>query len=103
MKPEELEAIRKRAEVATTAPWKVESGEFSGDNWLITYTGADVDGVEYFVTTDSVRGSEMDGDTASDAQFIAHARTDIPKLLAEIDRLSNRLGEAEDLLSEAHD
>lgn len=91
---EELEAIRERVKNATTAPWKVESGEFSGDNWLIAYTGADESGTEYYITTNNVRGSEMDGDTKSDAQFIAHARTDIPRLLAEIERLGDILHDA---------
>jgi hypothetical protein len=35
-----------------------------------------------------------------DAEFIAHARTDVPKLLAEINRLKAKLEEADNLLKD---
>jgi SMC interacting uncharacterized protein involved in chromosome segregation len=68
---EELEAMRKRAEAATPGPWYVD------------------------VFGDEVRSNESDLSVAYDitdeanAEFIAHAREDIPKLLAEIERLND--------------
>ena len=84
---EELTAIRERAEKASTSPWITEEGEFSGENWLIAYTGADVDGKEYYITTDRVYASALEGNPKDDAEFIAHAREDIPKLIMEIEAL----------------
>ncbi|WP_068792795.1 hypothetical protein [Brevibacillus laterosporus] len=79
MTREEIEAIRKRAEDATVGSWR-----FCGDKFgdLIVYSpeirGFRNNGGEIAVLT---YGSD------EDAEFIAHAREDIPKLLAEIERL----------------
>lgn len=80
MTEDELKAIEARAEAATPGPW--ETGEEvsypgrcagiwpQGDTWNI-------------VTTDcGVYGPEL-----VDAVFIAHARTDVPALIAEVRRL----------------
>ena len=76
----EIEAIRKRAEMDTEGSWAYEIlcheqrrytvGSFKGDLTVI-------------------------GDIANeeDAEFIVHAREDIPKLLAEIDRLNKIIEE----------
>lgn len=66
----EIEAIRKRAQAATEGPWQLAD----------TYDGA------WILDSDD----DIISGTVSrivDAEFIAHARTDIPKLLAEIERL----------------
>ena len=84
----EIEAIRKRAEKATEGNWareilcheqrKYTVGSFKGDLTVI-------------------------GDIANeeDAEFIVHAREDIPKLLAEIERyretINNVLNQIEEL------
>lgn len=67
---DQLEAIRKRAEAATEGPWETALLE---DGWHVMHDGMIV--------------AEMYRKEAEDAEFIAHARTDIPKLLAEIERL----------------
>jgi predicted RNase H-like nuclease (RuvC/YqgF family) len=78
---EELEAIRKRAEAATPGPW---GKEFRYGISIITNYGFNV--------------IDEDGGVTKypDAEFIAHARQDVPKLLAEIERLQkeNRLLES---------
>ncbi|QIC06154.1 hypothetical protein GOP56_11370 [Brevibacillus sp. 7WMA2] len=85
MTREEIGAIRKRAEDATVGSWR-----FCGDKFgdLIVYSpeirGFRNNGGEIAVL---MYGSD------EDAEFIAHAREDIPKLLAEIERLRCETGE----------
>jgi hypothetical protein len=91
----DLAAIRKRAEAATPGPWKVEKNEknaTSGKNWLLAYFGLKIDHAEnkdyhYFLTTDNVRASNLVGGCDKDSEFVAHARTDIPALLDELERI----------------
>ena len=81
--PLDLEAIRQRVEAATPGPWElIGGGEF--------VTGADV-----LVAPDD------GGVTADNAIFIAHAREDVPALLAEVERLRDGIAElVEDFLSD---
>jgi hypothetical protein len=80
----ELEAIRRRCENATRGPWRsfVEGRDHTSGSSFIR-TGSDED-----------RGNdiELSGATTADQDFIAHARQDIPFLLAEIARLKVALG-----------
>lgn len=83
MNENELEAIQQRCESATPGPWKsfVEGRDHtSGSNFIMTGEG-------------SSRGNdiELSGATIADQDFIAHARQDIPKLLAEIKKLKSLL------------
>jgi hypothetical protein len=76
---EELEEIRLRCEAATPGPWTsyIEGRDHSsGSNFIMTGSGRD-------------RGNdiELTGSTDADQDFIAHARQDIPILLAEVKRL----------------
>ena len=84
----DLDAIRKRAEAASPGPWSMWNPA-EGPSHL-TIGGK--------VAWESKRSASEYGDTEriphwSDANFIAHARTDIPALLAEVERL--RLSESE--------
>lgn len=78
MRPDEIEAIRQRAEAATPGPWReiAESGEW----WI---EGAAVDGQmgmgEIICDTDVTEQEDL--------EFIVHARSDIPTLLEAYDRL----------------
>lgn len=75
---EQLESIRKRSEATTEGEW--------------SYTV--VGGKERTSTVASFgKGLTAIGEikTVADAEFIANARTDIPKLLAEVERLRNAL------------
>ena len=70
----DLAAIRQRCSRATAGPWKsyIEGRDHtSGSNFIMT-SGEDI---------------ELLGASEADQDFIAHARQDIPLLLAEIDRL----------------
>src|SRR5699024_2915513 len=68
---EELRAIRERAEKATAGEWQI--ADTTDGVWLI-----DEDDLIIAGTFERIE----------DAVFSKHARQDIPKLLAEIDRLS---------------
>lgn len=75
----ELELQETRAAAAQPGPWKfwVEGRDFDGgSNFIQTGSGAE-------------RGEdiEMSGATVADQDFMAAARQDIPRLLAEVRRL----------------
>lgn len=74
MTNEELELIRKRAEAATAGPWIADGDEITSATVLCHKYNEPVTIAETF------------HDYADD-DFIAHAREDVPKLLAEIERL----------------
>lgn len=81
----ELEEIQLRCDAATQAPWVsyVEDRDHSsGSNFIMTGAGEN-------------RGEdiELTGATVADQDFIAHARQDVPRLLAEIQRLKDKLSE----------
>jgi len=67
---EQLAEIRKRAEAATAGPWYL-----NGD--LLVYGDGPYDYI-WELETEKIK-----------AEFIAHAREDVPKLLAEIERLES--------------
>ncbi|UWG96800.1 hypothetical protein LPY66_18265 [Dehalobacter sp. DCM] len=90
MNKEELDAIRDRCEKATPGPWK----------WIIN--GNTVQ--SHAITTDTGECGIQEKICASispktrNAEFIAHARTDIPLLLAGIDKLQQGNDYAKELL-----
>lgn len=70
---EEINTISKRAETTTSGPWTVK----------------DIDGI-YCVCSEEFRYGEMFSLVLkNDAEFIAHTREDIPKLLEEIKRMKS--------------
>lgn len=83
MTPDELALIRARAEKATEGPWKV---------WAMSVLADPVgnsnlyDGLLIADTTDPHRGLRT-----FNADFIAHARTDVPALVAEVERLQREV------------
>ncbi|WP_181349450.1 hypothetical protein [Thalassobacillus sp. CUG 92003] len=82
----ELAAIRERADNATEGPWTNFDDVFYEDSpYVQVYDGFTETGVE--LVADCKR--------TKDADFIAHSREDIPKLLAEIDRLHAELDKAD--------
>ena len=77
---EEISEIKMRCARATAGPWKsyVEAREkISGPDFIVTA------GEDLYLT----------GATIDDQDFIAHARQDIPRLIAEIERLRAELEE----------
>jgi len=68
----DLEAIEARANAATPGPWTNRADHGEGDQWCA------------WVDRDGNAGPiEICGDvTEADAEFIAHAREDVPRLIA---------------------
>lgn len=70
----DMDAIRQRCIMATPGPWKsyVEGRDHDSGSSFIMTSGEDI---------------ELIGASVADQDFIAHARQDVPQLLAEIQRL----------------
>lgn len=86
MNDKELKAILDRCTATTPGPWKswIEGRDHeSGDSFIMTGIS---DGEDIF---SEQRGEDiyLSGATKQDQDFIAHAKQDIPKLIAEIRRL----------------
>lgn len=101
MLEDELDAIRHRADAATSGPWQVH---FVDDNYamnLVAVTTGEIHedwprDSERVVAATLVQGPERyvsiaDGRWDQNATFIAHACADVPRLLAEIARLRAEL------------
>ena len=85
------QAIKARCDAATPGPWISETYGFTGKNWLVgsVFTGSTHEtSCLVHITTDHLHASEYThGEAISDVDFIAHAREDVPALLAEVERL----------------
>jgi hypothetical protein len=82
---EELREIEARCERASPGPWHsfIEGRDHtSGSSFIMTGPG-------------DARGEdiELSGATDDDQDFIAHARQDVPRLIAEVRRLRRLSGE----------
>jgi hypothetical protein len=80
----DLDAIEERANAATPGPWHVDDEDYAE----AIYAADDV--------TTVIAGGRWGGEarvfeTTEDARFIAHARTDVPALVAEVRRLRTEL------------
>lgn len=80
-----LQDIKARAEAATAGPWHVDEQE---------QTVRATDPVNGFIMFDRSSNihEEWEEDKV-DAEFIAHARTDIPKLVAALEAVTNYVRE----------
>ena len=73
-----LDAIQARADAASTGPWAIDNDDFDGASVYMD------DGITWgraYVCTDLQQG---DDGGQYDAEFIAHAREDVPKLVAAL-------------------
>ena len=86
LSPERLAEITARTGAATEGPWRVVEGHE-------IHQGAEFGDFAVFVAqTDPACGCVQ---SAADAEFIAHARTDVPELLTDNARLRARIAELE--------
>lgn len=87
MTDDELKAIEARANAATPGEWQVgpEIPLAKGREGLMHINAGDYGEVARLLSY--LQDAELAGRWRADAQFIAHAREDIPKLIAEIRRL----------------
>ena len=75
MDAKQLAEIKAREQAATPGPWEYECfGRYEDHDECVLKTGTD----------------ECEISAKEDAEFIAHARTDIPALVAEVERQENR-------------
>jgi hypothetical protein len=84
---DELAAMKARIKATTPGPWTSYfegRDHFSGDSVIQTSTQG------IYITADDYAGGG--GHFAADQDFIAHARQDMPRLIAEVERLRARLG-----------
>lgn len=87
MTQEQLDTIRRRTEKATEGPWGVEGPAQCGpSDTLVVYPVEDGGTLAYVQPS------------WDDAGFIAHARTDVPALLAEVERLRARAALADAMI-----
>ena len=89
----DLAAIRERANNATKGPWEhIRDSNYQLADCPPTY--------ESLVTSDDGMVAILDwgnGATSSDAEFIAHARENVPALLDLVDTLTKRLAAIREL------
>lgn len=85
MTDEELATIEGRANAATPGPWNCRGSYSRRSTIFITAGPSEPNGEEIPATAD-----KMD-----DADFIAHARQDVPALIAEVRRLRDEAAAAE--------
>ena len=78
-----LDAIRARADAATDGPWLALVDVTAEGDIVWVRAKADDDHVD--VTTVTAPEFAHAGDYMADADFIAHAREDVPRLLAAVD------------------
>lgn len=90
LSPEELEEIRQREQAATKGPWLLYSGPLRPEFPTRVHEITTVSGraVVKWGGFDGVESPKRE--IASTARFLAHARTDIPRLLAHIEALEKR-------------
>lgn len=78
MTPKQLQGIKARADAATPGPWEEKTNrhpQCNGEPW------GWISGASGNITWSGYVGK-------TNADFIAHARTDIPALVAEVERLA---------------
>mgnify|MGYP006921282904 CR=1 FL=1 len=88
----QFDAIRERASLATPGPWKVDEDLHprSQDSTQKNETGQSPRGLVVVVLSEgaTVSSNPFVLVTRTDAEFVAHAREDVPLLLAEVERLT---------------
>lgn len=89
---EELKAIRERAEKATEGPWFWRQAYelYDGFHWALHSPESEANNRVIGLKTVAFDhfSTEAEWQADPDVQFIAHARTDIPTLLAELTRVT---------------
>lgn len=90
-----LDEIKARAEKATPGPWEVDYNEpFSSD-----IVGIFQEEQERYIVKLEEQDETDYPTTRDDADFIAHAREDIPALIAEVERLTAENADLKSIIS----
>jgi len=85
--PLDLDAIRARAEAATEGPWGVIDWDSPDEGVNFIHVLQEQDGLETVCALPNPAEYTNRSCLRADAEFIAHAREDVPALLAEVERL----------------
>ncbi len=99
----DLEAIQKRADAATEGPWSAREVGLPGSEYIVVESASPF---KAFTTPEAILGMHWPAHSAEElsaaekltedtAQFIAHAREDIPVLLSALRESREKLAEAE--------
>ena len=96
----DLEAIKARAAAATEGPWEWDNPTI-GQHWSRPEPWATVVDDEVNCGGYCYGGSSSPIKSDADGQFIAHAREDVPALVAEVERLQAKVAAFADI-EEAH-
>ncbi|MDM5229675.1 hypothetical protein [Lysinibacillus pakistanensis] len=94
MNQEQLNAIKQRVEKATIGPWCVNEeidGIYDGCRTVVKAPNAPSKWATRIVSVGQTR-RHIRKDAESNIEFIAHAREDVPALVAEVERLREALG-----------
>jgi hypothetical protein len=85
---DEIDAIEGRCAVASPGPWQsfIEGRDHLGGDNFIRIGGLDDDEPDMYVSR-AIPGQGLTPASDHDLDFIAHARQDVARLLAEIKRL----------------
>lgn len=100
MTPSDLDAIRARERAASPGPWWWSDRADASSENLGAFVDANGNEVCNFGNGEQYYPTEGEEPSAADGEFIASARSDIPLLLAEVDRLRAALEAAKTLHAE---
>lgn len=78
-----LQEVKRRAAAASPGPWAVNS-----DHFMVCSMGNAHDGKDYHVSMNGYAhrgGVGWEADAKTDAEFVAHARTDVPELAERVE------------------
>lgn len=88
-------ALKEAGDRVSTGPWRSNTADKMGEDWLIGSFGCDEERGDMILTTDHVRASEMDGDgAAADVEFIVLCRNNIGQIVDAL-RLASLVEEPE--------
>ena len=83
-----LSEIAERWADSTTGHWVIVTDKTKvGEDWLVGFGNSAIDGMDYYITTNRVHASELDGDAKIDAELVVNAKKDIEFMGKLIDRL----------------
>lgn len=86
MTTERLEEIKRREQAASKGPWARDKSDHTGSQ--VIARGNHVIGWHHR------HGRQIDSQVVNDWEFMAHARQDVPDLVAEVERLKKVLDQA---------
>lgn len=97
MTEHQLHEIEERLHAATKMPWQVDASDMCV---VVEQRGWRNQRYPHPVASTSYSGLKT-GSPQGNAQFIAHARHDVPQLIEEIRRIQRLLGKIQDVLQHA--